>query len=321
MILLALIGIVAVLAIGAAVTVIGTWLIERAHPPTGRFIGVAGGRIHLLDLGEARAGELPVVLLHGASGNLEDMRLALGQRLSGRHRIILIDRPGHGWSDRLDGDADASPARQAARIVEALDRLGVGRAIIVGHSFGGTVAAALALDYPDRVAGLLLLAPVSHPWTTGIAWHYTLGTIPILGPLIAHTLALPFGMAVLSAGIIAVFAPNDPPKDYARESAVALVLRPVQFLANAHDVAGLLAFVTRQRARYGGLRMPTIIIAGDADQVVSIDLHARALAATLPDARLIALPGIGHMPHYAAPGTVVDAVEELAARLRTASKQ
>ncbi len=75
--------------------------IERAHPPAGRFVEVAGGRLHLLELGPADAP--PVVLLHGASGNLGDMRVALGDRLAARYRVILVDRPGHGWSDRPDG--------------------------------------------------------------------------------------------------------------------------------------------------------------------------------------------------------------------------
>ena len=93
--------------------------IEHAHPPTGRFVEVDGGRLHLVELGPA--GAPPVVLLHGASGNLGDMRLALGERLARSHRVILIDRPGHGWSDRPGGSADASPARQAALIHQALE--------------------------------------------------------------------------------------------------------------------------------------------------------------------------------------------------------
>jgi hypothetical protein len=107
--------------------------IEQAHPPAGRFVEVSGGRLHLVELGPANGA--PVVLFHGASGNLEDMRLALGDKLAERHRVILVDRPGHGWSERPGGSADASPARQAALIHEALQRIGVRRAVIVGHSW------------------------------------------------------------------------------------------------------------------------------------------------------------------------------------------
>ena len=145
----------------AAFTIYGVRRIERSHPPAGRFVEVAGGRLHLVELGLADA--TVVVLLHGASGNLADMRVALGDRLAQRYRVILVDRPGHGWSDRPGGSADASPARQAALIHQALDRIGVARAILVGHSWSGALATAYALAYPDAVAGLVLLAPVTHP--------------------------------------------------------------------------------------------------------------------------------------------------------------
>src|ERR1700746_3066748 len=92
----------------AVATAIGVARIERAHPPTGRIIAVHGGRMHVVELGRSLPGPA-VVLLHGASGNLEDMRLALGEKLAATRRVVLIDRPGHGWSDRLGGDADALP--------------------------------------------------------------------------------------------------------------------------------------------------------------------------------------------------------------------
>jgi pimeloyl-ACP methyl ester carboxylesterase len=80
------------------------------HPPAGRFVDVTAGACMSRTRPAKRAP--PIVLLHGASGNLQDMRLTLGERLAARHRVILIDRPGHGWSGRPDGD-DAASARQA----------------------------------------------------------------------------------------------------------------------------------------------------------------------------------------------------------------
>ncbi|MCX7311594.1 MAG: alpha/beta fold hydrolase [Alphaproteobacteria bacterium] len=133
MILISLAIAAAALAGLAAYSEIGVRAIERAHPPAGRFVDVDGGRLHLLELGPA--GAPPVVLLHGASGNLLDMRVALGDRLAQRYRVIMVDRPGHGWSDRPGGSADASPARQAALIHHALVRIGVTRAIVLGHSW------------------------------------------------------------------------------------------------------------------------------------------------------------------------------------------
>jgi pimeloyl-ACP methyl ester carboxylesterase len=314
MILIILAAAGASLGILAAGSQLAVWAIERAHPPAGRFIEVSGQRLHVVELGEGGANRPAVVLLHGASGNLEDMRLALGDRLSGRYRVILIDRPGHGWSERGgDNPAQASPARQAALIHAALERLGIKRAILVAHSWAGALATAYALDYPDNVTGLVLLAPATHPWSTGIAWYYSLVTTPVVGPLFAYTLALPLGSIIIGHGVQAVFAPQMVPDNYIDRTAVMLGLRPAEFLANAWDVAGLNAFVATQAPRYGKLTVPVVIFAGEADVTVSPQIHAQALAATLPHAKLVMLPGVGHLPQYAVPDRVVAAIDEIAA--------
>ncbi len=320
MILIAVAVLAATLGVLAAATAIGVGVIERAHPATGRFVEVTGGRLHLVELGPhdgAVSGRPAVILIHGASGNLEDMRLALGERLSDQYRVVLIDRPGHGWSERAVGPEETSPARQAALIHEALDRLGIKRVILVAHSLAGAVATAYALADPKSVAGLVLLAPVTHPWSTGIAWYYNLATTPFLGPLFARTLALPLGAILTEAAVQAVFSPQAPPTDYARRSALMLGLRPTEFLANAADVAGLLAFVTAQAQRYRDITAPTFIIAGDRDITVSPSIHSQALAAMLPQAQFVMLEGVGHMPHYAAPDRIVAAIAEMAGKTGT----
>jgi pimeloyl-ACP methyl ester carboxylesterase len=301
-------------ALLAAITAIGTIVIERAHPPTGRFVDVTGGRLHLLELGPADGA--PVVMLHGASGNLQDMRLTLGELLAKRHRVILIDRPGHGWSDRPGGDDDASPARQAALILEVFDRLGVTRAIVVGHSFAGAIVTAFALAYPERVAGLVLLAPATHPWPGGIAWFYTLTAAPVLGPLFARTVALPVAFLLLDRVCRAVFAPQPMPEGYPQRAAIALLLRPPVFVANARDVARLLDSVRRQSPRYGEIASPTVIITGDRDTIVSPDIHSRALAQTLPHSKLIVLPGVGHAVQHVAADVVAAEIDRLAEAAR-----
>jgi pimeloyl-ACP methyl ester carboxylesterase len=317
MIVIAVAVVAALFCVLAAATAIGVVAIERAHPPTGRFVNVTGGRLHVVELGPVDAPA--VVLLHGASGNLEDMRLALGERLSEKYHVLLIDRPGHGWSERAVGAEQASPARQAALIHEALDQLGIKRIILVAHSLAGAVATAYVLADPQSVAGLVLLAPATHPWSTGIAWYYHLATTPLVGPLFARTLALPLSALLIDAGVQTVFSPQTPPVDYARRSAVALGLRPAEFLANAADVAGLLAFVTAQAPRYREIAVPAFIIVGDRDVTVSPRIHSQALAAVLPQAKLVVLEGVGHMPHYAAPERVVEAIAEIAKRGTTAN--
>jgi pimeloyl-ACP methyl ester carboxylesterase len=309
----------AVLGALAAYTSVEVRRIEAAHPPN-RFVDVDGGRIHFVELGNS--GSPTVVLLHGASVNLEDMRLSLGNKLAAQYRVILLDRPGHGWSDRPGGLADASPVRQAALLHQALERLGARRAIVVGHSWSGAVATAYALAYPQDTAGLVLLAPVTHPWpetaalsgsiiTALLAKSAQAAASPILGPLFAHTLSLPVGKSLLGWGIRSAFAPQEPPPDYIARTAAELLLRPREFVANAQDLATIHDFLRTQALRYGSIKVPTTILTGDADEALSPDVHARALAAAIPNAKLVVLPGVGHMVQFAAPERVLRAVDEI----------
>jgi len=315
MIILVALIVAAVIGAGAAITVLATARIEAAHPAAGRFVEVVGGRLHVLELSPTVAEEQqPIVLVHGASGNLQDLRLALGDRLAVNRRVILMDRPGHGWSDRPGGTADASPARQAALIAQALDCMGIKQFVLLGHSLGGAIATAFALDYPDRIVGLVLLAPVTHPWRGGLAWYNGILSTPVIGPLFARTVALPLGELLLGGGAASVFAPRPMPKDYVRRAAIRLLLRPAQFIANAQDIAVLKAFVTAQAPRYGEIAVPTVILTGDADTTVSPHIHAHAIAAAVPDARLVLLDGVGHMPHHTDTDAVMAAIRQLPAR-------
>src|SRR6202035_4789314 len=113
------------------------------------------------DIGRRDGAGPPIVIIHGASSNLETMRQPLGDMLAKHHRVILIDRPGHGWSPRVRLD-DLTPAIQGRMIDEALEKMGVGPAIFVVHSWAGALGARMALDYPKRVAGLVMLAQIGR---------------------------------------------------------------------------------------------------------------------------------------------------------------
>ncbi len=298
-----------VFAIGAFLTRAGTRLIERAHPPRGRFVDVDGSPQHVVETG---AGEgTPIVLVHGAGCNLEDMRLALGARLAARHRLVFIDRPGHGWSGRRDR-AWSSPAYQAAVLRDVLDRIGVGRAILVGHSWGGALAAVFALNNPDRVAGLVLLAPPLYPRLRRMTWLYAVLATRGLGAVLAHTVMLPIGIATIGLGFCAAFLPQRPPRHYLKRAGTLLTLRPRSFLANAQDVADLRAHLRPQATRYATLAMPTIVMTGNWDTILSPRHHAKIFAAAVPGAKLVWLTGVGHMLHYAAADRVVAAIEDVA---------
>ena len=311
-----LIVVAVILGIGAIVTAIGSRLIGRAHPPRGRFVKVRRMRQHLVELGESEANTPPIVLIHGAGCNLEDMRLALGERLAAGHRVVLIDRAGMGWSERKARDGSA-PQFQAAILRELLDQLGIAQAIIVGHSWGGALAVSFALDYPDRTAALILLAsplyPHAHPTTS----LYALFAMPVLGWIYARTLALPVGLLFVGLALGSAFLPQLPPREYLKRSAGLLLLRPSTFLANARDMADLKKNLEPQPARYRGLTMPILVMSGTVDFVVAPRLHATPFAAAVPHARVVVLPGIGHMLHHVAAERVVAEIQGLAAKMAT----
>ena len=306
-----LVIIVAVLGAGAVITLIGTRLIERAHRPRGRFIDAGGSPQHVIEVGASTAPDAPpVVVLHGAGANLEDMYLALAGPLAGRHRVIFVDRPGQGFSSRKAGQG-RTPSDQAAVLRELFDALGVRRAIVVGHSWGGTLALAFALDYPARVAGLVLVAPPTHPGLWRLSWLNKLLAGP-LGWLFACTLAFPVGTPLIWPGSRAAFQPQTMPEGYVRNSAATLVMRPKTLMANWADVGCLEAFLEQQAERYGSLAAPTIFLVGDRDPLVPPARHGEKLVAAAPRVKLVVLPGFGHMLHHAAADRVVAAVEELA---------
>jgi pimeloyl-ACP methyl ester carboxylesterase len=305
------------LLLGALATWLITRSIEARYPPEGRFVALDGGRLHYVEAGPADGTERgTIVFLHGASGSHADPMLALGDRLSERYRVIALDRPGHGWSERIDGPAAALPARQAEIVRQALARLNVDRAVVVAHSWAGAVLPNLSLIDPELVAGALYLAPVTHPWPGGgIAWYHAPAARSWLGWLMTRTITTPTGALVLDAATRAVFAPQEPPAHYVERARVPLTLRPSAFRANSQDVAGLYAAVSAQQVRYPEIRVPTVIISGDADPIVWTDVHSRGLAWAVPGTRLIILPGVGHMPHHAAPDLVIAEIEVLAGRL------
>lgn len=296
----------------AVATRIGVWHIERSYPPIGEFVTVNDTRMHyVLDRGGPDADMPPIVFLHGASGNLADQRTAFADSLAGRADLLFLDRPGHGWSERGPGTNDL-PDGQAATIAALMDRLGIEKAIIIGHSFGGALAASFALYHPEKTIGTVFLAPASHPWPGGVDWYYDLTPMPVIGRLFSETLALPFGLLKIGAGTAGVFTPNRPPDDFVKRTGVALLLRPSQFRANAVDVARLNAYLTRVSPLYPQIATPAIVVTGDCDAIVWPRIHSIGLKRDLQNAELVWIRNLGHKPDYIATGVAIAAMEKIA---------
>jgi pimeloyl-ACP methyl ester carboxylesterase len=161
---------------------------------------------------------------------------------------------------------------------------------------------------------------VAYPWPGGVGWYNKVATTPLIGPLLAYTITLPLGLILSEPGARSVFAPQTMPPGFVKDSATPLLLRPREFLANAWDLVTLKAAVAEQAPRYGNIKAPVVVITGDTDTTVSPNIHSRRLAAAVPNAKLIVLPGVGHMVQYAAPERVVREIEAMIADTSTAPK-
>ncbi|MDG4903432.1 MULTISPECIES: alpha/beta hydrolase [unclassified Mesorhizobium] len=307
LICVALLLLVASLIALAGITRACVWLIERRNPPIGAFADIDGARIHYVHVPAAGAGLPSVVFIHGASANLKDQMLPLRPLLEGRAELLFLDRPGFGWSERGDNETLAA---QADTVAALMDRLGIARAIIVGHSFGGAVTTAFARQHPQKTLGLVFLAPVSHPWPGGAtAWYYKLTAVPVVGWLFSETIAYAAGMLRIGNATACVFSPNNVPKGYIGKASIPLVLRPPAFRANARDVAQLYDYVRAASPGYREIRAPTLVISGDRDKVVYATVHSVGLERDIPGAELVWVANLGHKPDWIAPDLVVGAIE------------
>lgn len=301
----------------AGVTRIQTARIERLHPPIGTFADVEGARIHYRLEPAGPAADLPpIFFIHGASGNLKDPMLPFLPKLQGRASLLFFDRPGHGWSTIGKGNSDSIDA-QARTIAALIKQLGLSPAIVVAHSFGGSVAATLAVNHPETVQGLVFLSPATHPWPgCDVAAYYDLTNTPVIGRIFSETLATPAGSVRLSSGSRGVFEPNPMPENYVSNASIALVLRPHSFRANARHVGELCAHNGRMQPRYQEISVPTVIITGNQDSVVAEEIHSKGLEADIAGSELIWIDGLGHKPDYLATDLAVAAIEKTAGMTR-----
>ncbi len=294
--------------------------LDETYGPIGGFVEVDGARLHYIerlpDPAEITPQGPPIVLLHGASANARDMMISLMNPLAIRgHRVIAVDRPGHGYSERGPDDA-YKPSVQARMIRDAAARLGVEKPIVVGHSWSGAVTAAYLLDHGADMAGAVILSGATHPWGGGTSWYNTVAVMPVIGPILRHCFIALAGPQLLPGGIERNFAPNAPVTDYADRAGIALLFRPHEFLANARDSVHLHDELERQSERYGEIDTPLTILTGDKDRTVGYKIHSVPLHEQVQGSELIILPGVGHMPHHVDTAAVVQAIADLARAVR-----
>ncbi|NLS15170.1 alpha/beta hydrolase [Rhizobium sp. P40RR-XXII] len=309
-------AIVMLLVVAAGFSAYKTRAIEQTYPNIGELTDIGGYRLNAVHLPRPTTADLPaLVFIHGASGNLRDQFEAFAAPLSGRAEMLFVDRPGHGYSERGTAE-NALPSGQADAIAKLMDGRGIKSAIIIGHSFGGAIAAAFGMRHPEKTEGLLFLAPATHPWPGGVDWYYTLAAMPVFGWLFTQLFVIPIGLRRVDTGTLNIFHPNARPADYIMKTAPELVLRPQTFRNNAIDVVNLFAYVSTHATRYSEITAPTIIITGDSDDIVLEKLHSRGLARDIAGAELITIRNLGHKPDYVTTDVAIAAIERLAGQPR-----
>lgn len=289
---------------------------EAAHPPAGEIVTVDGVPVHYKIMGEGP----DLVLIHGASGNLNEFTMGFAQTLSERYRVIMFDRPGLGWTGRLPGKLGAwnsreeTPQDQVRLLAGAGDQLGVENPIIMGHSFGGIVAIAWGLERPEDTAALVLVAAVAEPWPGDLGPTYTVGGTALGGALLIPMVTAFMPEAYVEQSIGSVFAPQDAPDGYAKHLGVGLTLRRESIRANSQQVNALRPHVVDMQKHYHTLTMPIELVHGTADTTVPADIHAKVFVNDVPNANLTLLPGQGHMPQQTAQDDIFAAIDRAAAR-------
>jgi len=272
---------------------------------TGRFAQLAGLRVRYLE----RPGPEPaVLLLHGLPGTAEDFE-AVTPLIAG-HRTIAIDRPGFGFST----GGYVSFDRQLRAIHELLARLGVTSPIIVGHSYGGTIALGYAESHPREVAGLVLVDAAATCTHNSFLERAQARLVQVLElPVVAQLADITFSQLLRKASAEPTESEAFDPEGVAarhRARVLSINLKHGNLEAYAGEVLAANGVIAHLNRGLSQIRGPAVVIQGAQDKLVKPEC-GRRLAASLPDARLVMVGG-GHMAPYTHPAAVAAAVQAVA---------
>jgi len=313
-ILVAILAVAVLVACGlAALTARTASRIEQAFPPRGKFMEIDGNNIHFTDNGKGP----PIVMIHGLTGQLNHFAYVLDQRLTQKYRVVLIDRPGSGYSTRAAG-ASASLAAQAAIVMQVIRALGLKKPLLVGHSLGGALSLAAAVDYPDEIGALALIAPATHVANEPPPVFRTLTLRSNLARfLFAWTLAAPLAIRRSKPILDIIFGPDAVPRDFATKGGGLLSLRPSTYISGAQDLAALGDSLPLVTGRYSEIKMPVSMLFGQSDRVLDPALHGERLKDKIPQLAFESVPG-GHMIPITIPETVAAYIDRAAQTLADA---
>jgi pimeloyl-ACP methyl ester carboxylesterase len=288
--------------------------VEKALPPRGQFIEVSRARIHYLDKGSGP----PIVILHGLGGQMGNFTYALLDQLTGEFRVILMDRPGSGYSRRAPG-ATGRLTEQASIVAGFIRKLGLDRPLLVGHSLGGAIALGVALDHPEAVKALALVAPLTHvPKQVPAPFRALDIKSDFLRWLVAWTVATPMGIRRGKAVLDAIFSPDPAPADFPIRGGGILGLRPQSFCNTSSDMRAVNFDLWKMTARYSSLQVSVHILHGTNDEVLDYHVHGEGMKSKSSLISLELIPG-GHMLPITAPDLTANFIKSAARAENAAS--
>jgi pimeloyl-ACP methyl ester carboxylesterase len=280
---------------------------ENDNPPAGQFLEVSGVRLHYVERGSGT----PLILLHGNGTMIQDFETSgLIDLAAKNYRVIVFDRPGFGHSDR-PRNVVWTPAAQAQLIRSALCLMGIPHAIVLGHSWGASVAMALALASPNLVAGLVLASGYYYPSLRTDVIALSAPALPFVGDVLGHTISPIVSRVMWPLLMAKLFGPRSMPKkfkDFPKEMAV----RPSQLRASAEESALMVPDAFYYSDGYANLMVPLAIVAGEEDRLVDIDAQSARLHLDVPQSRFHRVSGAGHMVHQTATSVVMSAINQVA---------
>jgi len=230
-----------------------------------------------------------------------------------KYRVIAIDRPGFGHTERPRGTV-WTPEAQADLVAGVLRKVGAPRAIILGHSWGTLVALAMAVKYPQEVQALVLTSGYYYPNARADVVILSPPAIPMIGDLLSHTVSPLLSRLMWPLMLRKIFSPSPVPekfKGFPEEMAV----RPSQIRASAAESALMIPSAHALEKEYEVLQMPVAIVAGAEDQLIESEQPAQ-LHRDIPHSTLRVVPGAGHMVHQTATAEIMTAIDSVAAQNR-----
>jgi len=274
----------------------------QCEQPKERFIEIENSRVRYVEAGVGPA----VVMIHGNAGSIEEFDFKTLGQLCRNHRVVAVDRPGHGKSDRPDGLA-ATLEFQTRLLHETLSQLGVAHPVLVGHSWGGSLALAYAEEYPQDVSAIVLLAPAAYPDGKEDAFLQAVLKAPLIGDVSLTLGRFILGKHVLRKELERAFYPQSVPEEYLRHAS-SLWLRHRQLRAFLEDEWSLNKDLKKMSEHYSEIRIPVVIVTGDHDKVVSAKDNAYRLKTSIAQSKLIELKNTGHQVPQTHPESIYNAV-------------